>query len=99
EVAIAGRRTAFARLELVGIHRQAHAAACFPPLETGFTEDAIEAFLFGLFFYKAAPRNHHRIDRARNAMATHDGGCFAQIADAPVGARADEDAVDLHFGQ
>ncbi len=50
KVAIAGRSATFAWLESVGIHRQAHAAASFTPIETGFTEDSIESFLFSLAF-------------------------------------------------
>src|SRR5207245_10594537 len=48
EVAVAGAHRAFARLELVAIHRDAHRAARFPPFGARFHENAIESFRFGL---------------------------------------------------
>src|SRR5262249_3531770 len=99
EIAVAGAGTALAGLELVGIHRQAHAAAGFTPVEAGFFEDAIEAFLLGLLFHLAAAGNDHGIDRARDAVAFDDGGGGAEIADPSVGTGTDEDAVDLYVDQ
>ena len=52
-------------VELVGVHRQAHAAAGFAPFEAGFFEDAVEAFLLGLLLHLAAAGNDHRVDACR----------------------------------
>src|SRR3984957_13330008 len=58
EIAVRGRGAAFAGIELVGIHREAHRAAGLAPLEAGFDEDLVEAFGFGLLFYPARARAH-----------------------------------------
>src|SRR2546421_3474591 len=47
KVSVAGGSTAFAGLQDVGIHAQAHRAARFAPFESGFLENSIEAFLLG----------------------------------------------------
>src|SRR5262245_43452738 len=49
EVAIRRRRSALAGLELVAVHGEAHRAAGLAPVEAGFLEDLVEAFLLGLF--------------------------------------------------
>ena len=54
EVAVAGAGAALARLQLVGIHRQAHRAARFAPFETSLFENSIESFLLRLPLYLAA---------------------------------------------
>src|SRR5688572_30909491 len=53
EVAIRSRRAALARLEAVGVHREAHRAARLAPLEAGVAKDAIEAFALGLRFHQS----------------------------------------------
>src|ERR1700685_969937 len=52
EVAIAGGGAAFARLENIGVHAQAHGAAGLAPIKTGGAKDLIETFFFGLLLYK-----------------------------------------------
>src|SRR5262245_38503703 len=42
EIAVRCGGAAFARLQLVGIHRQAHGAARLAPFETRLAEDAVE---------------------------------------------------------
>src|SRR6185503_2017682 len=44
EVAVGRRRAAFARLEAVVVHREAHRAARLAPLESRVAKHAIEAF-------------------------------------------------------
>src|SRR5579883_2468087 len=55
EVAVAGRSAAFAGLQRIGIHAQAHRASSLAPVETGGAEDAIEPFSLGgqLHFLRA----------------------------------------------
>src|SRR5688500_7417917 len=57
EIAIARRGTTLARLEYVGVHSQTHGATCFTPLETSFTEDAIETFAFRAALHFLRTRN------------------------------------------
>ena len=86
--------TALARLELVGIHRQAHAAAGLAPLEAGGREDLVEPFGLGLPLDQAAAGHDHRLHAVGDAVAADHGGRGPQVLDPAVGARADEDAVD-----
>jgi len=60
EVSVARRGRSFARLELIGIHRQAHAAARLSPFETGFDEDLIESFFLGLLLDQTGTGNDDR---------------------------------------
>jgi len=52
KIPVTGRGTPFARLQDIGVHRQAHAAACLPPFESGFPKDPVQSFGFGLLFYE-----------------------------------------------
>ena len=45
EIAITGGSATFTRLEHIGIHRQAHTAARFPPFEARCSEDTVEPFV------------------------------------------------------
>src|SRR5690606_28194104 len=95
EVAVRGRRTALARLEPVGIHCQAHRAARFAPFEAGVAEDPVEPLGLGLLLHQPRPGNdHHQLDVRRLVLAAHDRGRLAQVLDARIRARADEDLVD-----
>src|SRR5213594_2895387 len=53
EIAVRGRGTTLAGLELVGVHRQAHGTAGLAPFETSLEEDPVEAFLLGLVLHQA----------------------------------------------
>ena len=99
EVAVAGAGAALAGFELVGVHGQTHAAAGFTPFETGVFEDAVEAFLLGFALHLAAAGDDHGVDRAGDFVPFDDGGGGPQVADAGVGAGADEDAVDFYVGE
>ena len=99
EVAVAGAGAAFAGLQLVGVHRQAHAAAGFTPLEAGGDLKILcRPSAFGLRLHQArAGHDHRQLDVAGDLAArplAHHGGGVAQVFDAAVGARADEDLVD-----
>src|SRR5689334_15765726 len=48
EVAVRRRRAALARLQTIGVHREAHRAARLAPFETGVGEHLVEAFAFRL---------------------------------------------------
>src|SRR6266436_4316620 len=60
EVAIGGARTPLARLQDVWVHAQAHAAACFAPLEARVGKHAVEALLFGRHFHLVRAGHDHR---------------------------------------
>src|SRR3954465_3782795 len=102
EVAVRCGRATLAGIELVRIHAEAHGAAWLAPLEACVAEDSVQAFLLGLRFYQPGTRYHHRhADVGSDAPALHHGRGDAQILDARVGARADENLVELdlrHLG-
>jgi len=62
--------------------------------EAGLDENLIEPFRLGLFLHQTGARHNHRIDVAVHALAVDDPGDRAQILDAPVGAGADEHAIE-----
>src|SRR5437763_188032 len=94
EVAVARADGVFARTDLVTIHGKAHTAARLAPLGAGGFEDFVQALLLGLALdlLRAGHDQHARarVDRA----AFKQAGRHTQVADARVGARADEDDVD-----
>ena len=49
KVAVGGGRAALARLQAVGVHGQAHAAAGLAPFKAGGLEDLVQALALGLF--------------------------------------------------
>src|SRR4051812_9916110 len=98
EITVRGRSAALFRRELVGVHRKTHRAARFAPFEAGLDEDLVEAFGFRLLLHNARARHDHRIDVTLDGLAFGDLGRGAQILDAAVGARTDEDAVELDVG-
>ena len=69
EVSIAGGGAAFAGPKHIGIHRQAHTAAGFPPLKPCLFEQPVESFLFGLLFHKTGARDDHRMNGLRDMLA------------------------------
>src|SRR4051794_28473622 len=94
EVAVRGRRAALAGLEDVGVHAQAHRAPRAAPVEAGGLEDLVEALLLGLALHLHRAGDDHRVDVAGAPAALDDARGGAQVADARVRARADEDAVE-----
>ena len=59
EIPIAGRGAALARFQHIGVHCETHTAAGLPPLKSGFSENLVEAFLFGLLFDETGAGDHH----------------------------------------
>ena len=86
EIAVRGRRAALARLQLVGVHAEAHRAAGLAPVEAGVDEDLVEPFRFRLLLHEAGAGDDHRADALMDLSALGDGGRGAQILDAAVGA-------------
>ena len=99
EVAVRGGRTAFARRQLIGVHRQTHRTPRKPPFESGVDEDLRQPFLFGLGAHKARSGNDHRPQTILDLPALQNRGGCPQVFDAAVGAGPDEDRVDLDLGQ
>src|SRR5271157_1434324 len=99
KIAVRGRSATFARRQTVGIHRQTHRAARFPPFETGGEENLVQTFSFRLFLDQPGAGNDHGVDMAGDLAALRDFSGFAQILDTAIGAGADEDAVDLDVGR
>jgi len=98
EVAVRGRGAALAGLKFVRVHGEAHRAAGLAPLEAGGEEDFVEPLRLGLRLNEAGTRHDHGVDALIDLAALRDPGCGAQVLDAAVGARANEDAVDLDVG-
>src|SRR3954454_25078323 len=94
EVAVGGRGAALAGLQDVGVHPQAHRAAGPAPVEAGGLEDLVEALPLGLGLHLHRAGDDHRVDVARDPAALDDLRGGAQVADARVRARADEDAIE-----
>src|SRR3954447_14367829 len=93
EVAVRGRGAALAGLEDVGVHAQAHRAARAAPVEAGSAEDLVEALGLGLGLHLHRAGDDHRIEVGGDLAALDRARGRAQVADAGVGARADEHAV------
>ena len=94
EIAVAGAGRPLAGLELVGVHRQAHAASRLPPLGAGLEKDAVQAFRLGLVADRFAARHDQGLDAGGGLPSLEDLGGGPQVFDPAVGARADEDDVD-----
>src|SRR5262245_10108734 len=100
EIAVRGRGAALAWLESVGVHRKAHGAAGLAPFEAGLEEDVVQTLGLRLLFDKAGARYDHRADMGRHLASLReltfdDLRRVAQILDPPIGAGADEGAIDL----
>ena len=82
EISIAGRGAALSGLKHVGIHRQAHTAAGFPPLESRLFEQSVEPLLFGLLFDEPGTGHDHRVNGLRDVLALRQARGQAKILDA-----------------
>src|SRR5439155_4017873 len=99
EVAIRGRRAPLAWGQDVRVHAQTHRAPRVAPLKAGGFEHEVQAFLFrGALDRRRAGDDHSANFRMHAATLDHPRG-GAQVFEARVGARADEDAVDGDVSQ
>src|ERR1043165_7943429 len=98
EVAIAGRSAALARLQDVRIHPETHGASRFAPFESCLTKDLIQTFTLRSELHPLRSGHDHRSHRFADAMPFHHTSRRAQIFDARVGARTDEDSIDGNLG-
>src|ERR1035438_7988336 len=99
EVAVAGGGTALAGRKNVGVHGQAHGAARLAPVKAGFYEDAVQSFGLGSCLDSLRSWDDHRTDMGRDLIPRCDASRSAQVLKPPVGAGADEDAVDGNLGK
>src|SRR6266850_3874857 len=97
EVAVGRRRDALARAGRLAVHADAHRAARLAPLEACVDEHAVEPLGLGRALDQPRarhdPRGHHHTAALRDAR----GG--AQIVQATVGARADEDTIHYDIAE
>src|SRR5690606_6850077 len=99
EVAVGGGCAVLAPAQNVGVHRQAHGAAGFPPVHAGLDEDLVETFLLRLHLDQMGTGHHvDLLDAVRHLAALGDGRRGAQILDPRIGAGTDEDLVDPDVG-
>ena len=102
KVAVAGRCTALAGLKPVGVHRQAHRAAWLAPFKTSSHKDLVQPFAFGLFLDQPGTRHDQRQPDVFSHLLADlldDGGSFAHIFNAAVGARTNKHLVDKNIVQ
>src|SRR4051812_26085255 len=92
EVAVGRGRAALARFEGVLVHPQAHGAAGGAPLEAGSAEALVEALGLGLAADGIRARDDHGAHVGVHLPTGEHRGGGPQVADAAVGAGADEDA-------
>src|SRR5215510_2835363 len=97
EIAIGGRCTAFSRLHHVAVDPNAHGTARVCPFKPCLAEDMVEAFFLCLSFHRGRTRRNQSGYLADTAGKNRRGS--AQVLDARVGARADEDTVNCDFSQ
>src|SRR5712691_1550330 len=72
EVAIGSTGAAFAGLQDVRIHAQAHAAACFAPLEASIGKHAVETLLLGSHLHLVRTGHNHCPHPRVDVLALHD---------------------------
>mmetsp|Transcript_27361 Transcript_27361/g.58773 ORF Transcript_27361/g.58773 Transcript_27361/m.58773 type:complete len:430 (+) Transcript_27361:1081-2370(+) len=94
EVSVGSGCAAFLRLELVGVHGEAHAAPRLAPVESRVHEDFVESLQLGLAFDQSGPRDDHGVHSLRDLTSDGHGGDLANVLDATVGAAPDEDLLD-----
>src|SRR5260370_36747424 len=91
EIAIAGAGAALVRRQDVGVHADAHAAACVAPLESGCSEDLVEAFFFGLRLDAARARHNQRLFNVLcDVLAGNEMRSSAEVVQARSQARSDK---------
>src|SRR3954467_4248049 len=94
EVAIACRGAAFARKQNVRIHSQTHGAPRLTPFKPRFREDAMQSFFFSIPFHGLRARNDHGADISMHVISLNNARGSAQIFQARIRARSNEDTAD-----
>ena len=93
EVPVRGRGAAFAGLQDVGIHPEAHRAARATPVEAGIDEDPVETLVLRLQLHRDRTGNDQRPEPFGHLATVDDRRGDAKVLDPRVRARADEDRV------
>src|SRR5918998_1023114 len=96
EIAVAGGGAPLAGLQDVGVHAEAHGTARVAPVEAGLGEDLGQPLLLGLLFDAHRTGNDHRPNSVFDLVALEHAGRGTQVLDAGVGARTQENGVDLY---
>ncbi len=94
KVAVGRRSANLSPLQLVWVHGEAHGAARFPPFKPGSFKDFVESFCFGGLLDPFGTGYHKGFDAVGHLATLGDLGRFPQIAEASVGAAADETDID-----
>ena len=95
EVAVAGADGILARLKLVAVHGDAHAAAGLAPFGAGFREDLVQTFGFGLALDACrAGHNQHAHAVGCTWRPCIKSAAWRRSVMRRVGAAADEDHID-----
>jgi len=97
EIAIRCRRHALTLARRFSVDPDAHRAAGLAPVEPGVPKDVVQTFLLRRPLHERRSRHHPR--RHDRASAADDLGRGAQIREAAVRARADEDAIHRNPGK
>mmetsp|Transcript_4527 Transcript_4527/g.10254 ORF Transcript_4527/g.10254 Transcript_4527/m.10254 type:complete len:233 (+) Transcript_4527:1022-1720(+) len=90
KVTVGSGSTTFLRLELVGVHGEAHGASRFAPVESRGGQNFVESLLLGLVLDQTGARHDHGVDAFWNLASNGNGGDFAKILNAAVGTAANE---------
>lgn len=97
KVAVGGTSASLTGRQDIGVHTQAHGATGLSPLEASIDEDLVEALGLSLTLDQTGTRNNHgTLDVGRNLLALDNVGGRAQVLNTGVGARTDEDLVNLN---
>mmetsp|Transcript_21506 Transcript_21506/g.62977 ORF Transcript_21506/g.62977 Transcript_21506/m.62977 type:complete len:454 (-) Transcript_21506:323-1684(-) len=86
----------FLRLELVGVHGEAHGTSGFAPVEAGVDQYLVQPFLLGLILDEAGSGHDHGVYAVGDLTSLGDGGDVANVLDPAVGAGTDENLFDGH---
>src|SRR5947207_15062528 len=94
EIAVRCRSAALAGAHHVAVDAEAHRTAGGGPLQSGRQEDTIETFGFRLCFDQTGSWDHPGFDTCGSGAPIDYRSRCAQIFDAAVRARTDEDAIN-----
>src|ERR1035437_5932258 len=98
EVSVRGADAVLAGLKLVAVHGDAHRAAGLTPFGAGRAEDLVEALALGLLLDLLAAGHDENPKALGDLAAAQNGSRGAHVLDPAVGARPDEDHVQLLAG-